>query len=113
MIQKLLLIDLDGTARVTISGNICPESREDQRLRGDTAKTCSRLRANGWRIAGVTNQGGVEAINPETGNPYKTRSQAIKECEYFMDLAPWCEQIYMCPNKGNSDRDDVSIIRRN
>lgn len=109
---NLLLIDLDGTARDSVSGQVCPTYPKDQVLRPQFAAKCESLRSNGWVIAAVTNQGGCEAINPETDKPYKTHRQAVAECKYFLELAPWCDRVYMCPNGKNSSRDEVYRVGR-
>ena len=109
---KLLLIDLDGTARRTISGQVCPTYPKDQVLIAKTANLCQKLKAAHWVIVAVTNQGGCEDINPDTGKPYKTHLQAVAECKYFLDIAPWCDWIYMCPNGKMSDRDEVYRVSR-
>ena len=109
---SLLLIDLDGTAREILSGQICPTYAKDQKLRLQFANQCDLLKKKGWVIVAVTNQGGCEAINPDTGKPYKTRRQAVAECKYFLDLASWCDRAYMCPNKKGSDCDEVYRISR-
>ena len=112
MTTKLLLIDLDGTARETLSGQICPTYPKDQQLISRTAGLCKRLSEDNWTIAAVTNQGGCEAVNPDTGKPYKTHRQTVAECKYFLDLAPWCDRVYMCPNGKMSDRDEVYRVSR-
>lgn len=44
--------------------------------------------ADGWTIAIASNQGGREAINPETGKPYHTFDWAFEEMRYTMTLLP-------------------------
>ena len=109
---NLLLIDLDGTARTAISGQFCPTYPKDQVLIPETENLCIQLKDKGWTIAAVTNQGGCEAIAPATGKPYKTHRQAVAECKYFLDLAPWCDRVYMCPNGKMSNRDEVYRVTR-
>ena len=109
---KLLLIDLDGTARTTVSGQVCPTYPKDQVLLARTESLCQKLARDNWIIAAITNQGGCEAINADTGKPYKTHRQAVSECKYFLDIAPWCDRVYMCPNGKMSDRDEVYRINR-
>ena len=109
---NLLLIDLDGAARKTKSGKVCPTYSKDQVLRLEVANFCEQLAGNQWVIAAVTNQGGCEAIDPDTGKPYKTHRQTVSECKYFLELAPWCDRVYMCPNAKGSSRDEVYRITR-
>ena len=109
---NLLLIDLDGTARITKSGQICPTYPKDQILKTTVANLCQQLADNHWVIAAVTNQGGCEAINRETHKPYKTHRQTVAECKHFLDLAPWCDRVYMCPNAKGSNRDEVYRVTR-
>lgn len=109
---NLLLIDLDGTARTTKSGQVCPTFPDDQILIRETDELCRRLVEKHWVIAAVTNQGGCEAINPDTGKPYKPRRQAVAECKYFLQIAPWCDRVYMCPNGKMSDLDEVYRVTR-
>ncbi|EKU98142.1 histidinol phosphatase [Leptolyngbya sp. PCC 7375] len=108
----LLLIDLDGTARITKSGQVCPTYPDDQILIPETANLCQQLADSGWTISAVTNQGGCEAINRETGKPYKTHRQAVDECKYFLDIAPWSDRVYMCPNGKGSSKDEVYRVSR-
>lgn len=109
---NLLLIGLDGAARTTRTGQICPTYPKDQELRKATADLCELLKIKGWTIAAVTNQGGCEAINPNTSKPYKTRRQAVAECKYFLDMASWCDRVYMCPNNKGSSKDEVYRVTR-
>ncbi len=112
LVVNLLLTDLDGTARNTVSGQVCPTYPRDQVLVPKFDQLCQGLRENNWTIAGVTNQGGCESLNPKTQRPYKSHRQAVAECRYFLKLAPWCDRVYVCPNGKMSDRDEVYVVNR-
>ncbi len=57
--RPALFLDLDGTVRETKSGRVHPIRPWDQVLRPGVIERLSELRARGYAVVGVTNQGGV------------------------------------------------------
>ena len=55
-------------------------------------------KAQGYTIIGVTNQGGCDTINRDTGKPLKSLEDAIAEQQYTLSLIPQMEAIYFCPS---------------
>jgi len=107
----LILVDLDGTVRKTISGEVCPKNWRDQLLFPEAAQRLKVLSEKGYSIYGISNQGGCEAINPDTGKPYKSRGQAIAEMRFFLRMCPWVDRVYFCPNHTTLGKADDEIIR--
>ena len=56
---KALFVDLDGTVRSTKTGRPHPVKVWDQRIRSGVKQKLAEYRARGYKIVGVTNQGGV------------------------------------------------------
>ena len=61
--------------------------------------------SQGYTIIGITNQGGCDTINRDTGKPLKSLEDAlaqlavgIAEQEYTLSLIPQLECIYFCPD---------------
>ncbi len=52
----------------------------------------------GYKIVGISNQGGCSAINPATPQPYKSLESCIEEQLYTLELFPEIERIYFCPD---------------
>ncbi|OYE01433.1 hypothetical protein [Nostoc sp. 'Peltigera membranacea cyanobiont' 232] len=55
-------------------------------------------KAQGYTIIGITNQGGCDTINRNTGKPLKSLEDAIAEQQYTLELIPQLECIYFCPD---------------
>lgn len=88
--MSLLLIDLDGTLRQPLSGEIHPQHPKDQRIVAG-ANTAIRAYKESWIVVGITNQGGVSA-------GYKTIQACIQEQQYTLQLFPELREIYFCPD---------------
>ncbi|MCB9506219.1 MAG: HAD-IIIA family hydrolase [Myxococcales bacterium] len=58
---RALLLDLDGTLRVTRSGAPYPSSPSDVQVLPRRAEILARYRDDGWLLCGVSNQSGVAA----------------------------------------------------
>lgn len=52
----------------------------------------------GYIMVGASNQGGCSAINPETGEHYKSIEDAIAEMQFTLSLLPHLQSIYFCPD---------------
>lgn len=100
--MKLLLVDLDGTVRQTVSGKKFINTPLDQQLMPHVEMRLDEAIVDGWTIIGVTNQGGVAA-------GFKSLEDAIAEQEETLRLAAQISEIFFCPDAGqtciNVDRD--------
>jgi D-glycero-D-manno-heptose 1,7-bisphosphate phosphatase len=97
---KLLILDKDGTLVKPKSGSSFVQHPEDQELLPGVAEAIARYAVDGWQMAIVSNQGGVEA-------GHKTLESAIVEMQYclFSLLCDVCKtpiNAYFCPDKGSS-----------
>ena len=88
---KLLLLDLDGTVRQTISGAKFINDPQDQELIPEAAAALQRWAAAGGVIAACSNQAGVSA-------GYMTIGQAIDSMVRTMELAPQLAAVFFCPD---------------
>ncbi len=89
--DKLLLVDLDGTVREPISDNKFIQYPTDQRAIAGVKEALIYYCLRGWTILGITNQGSVAA-------GYKSLEDAIDEQRYTLDLLPQITAIYFCPD---------------
>lgn len=88
--MKLLLLDLDGTVRETMSGEKFISEPQDQKLLHGVEEAIARY--SSWVIVGVTNQGGVAA-------GHKSLEDAIQEQQITIDLTGKAiQEIYFCPD---------------
>ncbi len=95
--NKLLVLDKDGTLVRPKSGNTFVQRPEDQELIEGVAEAIQRYVADGWTIAIASNQGGVAA-------GYKSLDDAIVEMQFCLRL---CKSIgltygFLCPDDGGS-----------
>lgn len=90
---KLLLIDLDGTIRKTISRNtfISGENPYDQQIIPEAKEQLIKYKENNYRIIGITNQGGV-------AENYKNINNCTKEQRYTLEICSELSSIYFCPD---------------
>lgn len=51
----------------------------------------------GFKVIGVTNEGGCARINPATNKTWKSVFDVIKEQENTLELFPQMESVYFCP----------------
>lgn len=93
--MKLLLVDLDGTVRETISGDTFINDPLDQQLITGVKETLAFYKTEGWTIVGITNQGGVL-------KGYKTIDNCITEQLHTLKIALYIEAIYFCPDEGDN-----------
>lgn len=88
---KLLLLDCDGTIRQPASGKQFIQHPQDQKIIEGAARAITHYSSMGWKIYGVSNQGGIEA-------GHKSLTDAIAEQAYTLALIPKIEGIYFCPD---------------
>jgi D-glycero-D-manno-heptose 1,7-bisphosphate phosphatase len=98
MKQKYFWFDLDGTLRQTKDGKIFIDSPDNQEPMPGTREAVEYFAINGFRIIGITNQGGCTAIDPATGQPRKSLEDAITEQQVTLNLFPKMEKILFCPS---------------
>lgn len=89
----MLLIDLDGTVRETISGEKFINRPDDQKLILGVEEAIARC--SNRPLVGITNQGGVKA-------GFKSLQDAIEEQKITLKLLPQMETIYFCPDDGDT-----------
>lgn len=89
--SNLLLLDLDGTVREHVNGGKFISHPKDQRLIKGVTEAIAYFHKKGWRIIGITNQGGVAA-------GHKSLENAAKEQKITLELVPEMECIYFCPD---------------
>ena len=89
--DKLLLLDLDGTVRQSRSN---PQGfinhPDDQEVIPKAEDAIARYVGAGYRLVGVTNQGGV-------GAGFKTMGACLDEQIRTLDLVPALDAIFFCP----------------
>ncbi|MBD2100348.1 HAD-IIIA family hydrolase [Leptolyngbya sp. FACHB-261] len=88
--MSLLMVDLDGTVRKPLSGQIHIQHPKDQGLIEGVNVALSAYNDD-WMIVGITNQGGVEA-------GYKSMQACIQEQQHTLHLLPMLREIYFCPD---------------
>ena len=90
--MSLLLLDLDGTIRQSLSGEqYFQHSQDQQAIVG--VEDALRSYSDEWIMVGITNQGGVAA-------GHKSIQQCIAEQQYTLQLFPRLKEIYFCPDFG-------------
>jgi len=89
--KKILFCDLDGTLRTTLSGETFAKHPRDYKIIPGTASKLNQLITKGWKIHGISNQGGVNA-------GHKSIEDCVHEMFYAMDLFPQLYSILFCPD---------------
>jgi D-glycero-D-manno-heptose 1,7-bisphosphate phosphatase len=89
--NKILFLDLDGTARRTKSGATFINTPLDQEIIPGVREAIARY--SDYHIIGITNQGGVLKGK-------KSLEDCIAEQKYTMHLCPEIKIIYFCPDEG-------------
>lgn len=95
--QLGLFLDLDGTVRESTDGKFILSPR-GQRIMTGVHEAIAFHKAQGYTIIGITNQGGCDTINRDTGKPLKSLEDAIAEQKYTLKLIPQLSAIYFCPD---------------
>lgn len=94
-LKNCLLIDLDGTVREPLSGAKFINEPTDQRLIEGVPETVFNWHKRGWVLYGVTNQKGVLC-------GHKSIDSMIAEQRRTMELLPWIQIVFACPDEGRS-----------
>lgn len=91
--NKLLILDKDGTLVKPVSGGTFPQHPEDQELLPGVTEAIKYFADDGWMMAIASNQGGVAA-------GYKSLEDAIAEMQYCLTLLPQhiAFRAYFCPD---------------
>lgn len=97
MAKKLLILDKDGTIVKTRSGRPFVNRPWDQELIAGAASMIEQYQSNGWKVAIVSNQAGVQ-------HGYKSLESAIMEMQYCLELLPDSRGVnaFFCPDEGES-----------
>lgn len=95
--QLGLFLDLDGTARESTEGKFI-KTPTGQRIMAGVHEAIAHHKRQGYTIIGITNQGGCDTINRDTGKPLKSIEDAIAEQQYTLSLIPEMKAIYLCPD---------------
>ncbi|MDZ8138999.1 MAG: HAD-IIIA family hydrolase [Nostoc sp. DedQUE04] len=94
---KGLFLDLDGTVRESTDGKFIQQPT-GQRIMAGVHEAIAHHKRQNYTIIGITNQGGCDTINRDTGKPLKSLEDAITEQKYTLKLIPQLEAIYFCPD---------------
>jgi D-glycero-D-manno-heptose 1,7-bisphosphate phosphatase len=94
--MHLLLLDKDGTLIQPRSGRRFVRHPQDQELMPGVKAAIAQYAAQGWKMAIVSNQGGVAA-------GHKTLEDAIAEMAYCLELLPQIEVGFFCPDFEGND----------
>ncbi len=89
--MKILFCDLDGTLRRPKSGAKFINDPQDQEPMPGALSCLSHYHQHGFRLIGITNQGGVAA-------GHKSLSDAVLEQQITLQLFPTLGLIYFCPD---------------
>jgi D-glycero-D-manno-heptose 1,7-bisphosphate phosphatase len=101
--NRLLLIDKDGTVTRTKSGETFVQSWNDQELIPGVAQSLYEHRKQGYTPIIITNQGGVAA-------GHKTLPEALAETQFACLLAG-INRAYLCPDAAGTIGENVYEIR--
>ncbi|MDJ0617026.1 MAG: HAD hydrolase-like protein [Calothrix sp. MO_192.B10] len=100
--KKAIFFDIDKTLTTTISGEALKKDENDIKLIEGVEEGTEYFKLKGYKLFGVSNQGGCSAVNKATGLPFKSISRAIKEMQNTHILLPQLELIAFCPDfEGN------------
>jgi D-glycero-D-manno-heptose 1,7-bisphosphate phosphatase len=89
--NRLLLVDCDGTIREPLSGSKFIQHPRDQRIIKGADKAIAHYAEQGWCAVGISNQAGVAA-------GHKQLADALAEAERTLELFPQITAIYLCPD---------------
>jgi D-glycero-D-manno-heptose 1,7-bisphosphate phosphatase len=87
----VLYLDLDGTVRRGLDdlGRFV-NGPEDVFVYDEVPHILQRFKNEGWRIIGITNQGGVSLGYLTTDTLLKTFAETIRQCDGHFDNIAWC-----------------------
>ena len=93
--MKILFVDVDGTLIEPASGKQFKEHPGDIKLMDGVVEAIARYKAQGYVIAGISNQQGVQY-------GYITLQDAVDTMRNVLSLLEDIECIMFCPDKGES-----------
>lgn len=97
--NKLLLLDKDGTLVVPASGEKFVQTPWDQKPMEGVERGIAATAQAGWEIAICSNQGGISA-------GYKSLENTFLEMRFCLELFPKISGAYFCPaNYGSIGKD--------
>lgn len=108
--MKLLILDRDGTLTTPASGSEFRQHPRDLKLLPGVKEKIQEAVTDGWTISIASNQGGCEAINPQTGKPYQTIEWALQEMQYTLELLPEVGRALFCPDFAGNYCYDLSFV---
>jgi D-glycero-D-manno-heptose 1,7-bisphosphate phosphatase len=88
--RALLFLDIDGTVRHPAEGKQWCNNPEDVRVYPAAVKQMRRWKAQGGRIVGVSNQGGIALGHLTELQVCETMEVTGALCEELFDLILWC-----------------------
>lgn len=99
---NLILWNIGQTLVETKSGSEFPEDNQDLALIPGVKDKLEILETKGWSQVGVSNQGGVTAINPITRNPWITLDDMLARQRLILNkIAPQLKIIYATTHWAN------------
>lgn len=93
-----MFFGLDGVLREPIGNTPFISNPLDQQSIAGMTEAVAYYTDRGFICIGISNQGGCDATNPETGKPWKSIEDAIKEEQHTLKLFPQMQYIYFCPD---------------
>lgn len=94
---NILFVDIDGTLTTTKSGKPFKQSPDDIKPIYGAKKAIEHFHNRGYKIFGISNQGGCDTVNKETGKPFKSVDDTILEMQNTIKLFSELDSIYFCP----------------
>lgn len=101
--NKLLLLDKDGTLITPTSGKQFVESPQDQVVLPGVSEAILAYVEQGYTAIIVSNQGGVES-------GYKSLEDTVAEMQYSLKLLPDIDVAYFCPDFAGTKLWYVSLV---
>ena len=100
---NILFVDIDGTLTTTKSGKPFKQSPDDIKPLPGSQKAVTHFANRGYKIFGVSNQGGCDTIDKSTGKPFKSVDATVLEMQNTLVLFPEMTGIYFCPSMVGRD----------
>lgn len=100
---NILFVAIDGTLTTTKSGKPFKQSPDDIKPIHGAKKAIEHFANRGYKIFGVSNQGGCDTIDKTTGKPFKSVGDAILEMQNTIKLFPEISFIHICHKMDGSN----------
>jgi D-glycero-D-manno-heptose 1,7-bisphosphate phosphatase len=100
---NILFVDIDGTLTTTKSGKPFKQSPDDIKPLPGSQKAITHFANRGYKIFGVSNQGGCDTIDRATSKPFKSVDATVLEMQNTLKLYPEIDSIYFCPKIDGSE----------